>query len=225
MAALVVAQAQVDAAYAQHDTLYAVSPEERRSALAAGSAAALAEVEKAEAEYEGNSETRGVQARLWYLRGKALACTEEGRASAAAERLLSGAVKLDPQLIDAWNCLGECFWERGELETARHTFLGALEFERNAASLCHLSMLLRNLSGAAGLSEAMLLESVSLAKESVRMDPSAARSWSGLGASHLCAYLNVSGAADDLHLANKAYIQATRLVSSAAAAHTHSLTH
>ena len=103
---------------------------------------------------------RSLQAQLLYLRGKAVSCSDDGRGSTDAERLLSDAVKLDPSLIDAWNCLGECFWQRGELETARYTFLGALEHARTGGTLCHLSMLLRTMSAAAGLNESLLFESV-----------------------------------------------------------------
>ena len=119
----------------------------RSPSASPGSPAALAAVaacEAAQSEADDPSwDKHALQARLYYLRGKAIASTEEGRLSDEAERLLADAVKLKPSLNDAWNCLGECFWERGELDTARHTFHGALEHERTCATLCHLSMLLR----------------------------------------------------------------------------------
>ena len=64
-----------------------------------------------------------VQSRLLYLRGKATACSEDGRLSDEAERLLADAVKLNPTIIDAWNCLGECFWQRGEYRRPSTRFL------------------------------------------------------------------------------------------------------
>ena len=161
--------------------------------------------------------SRALQARILYLRGKATASAEGGRVSEEAERMLADAVKLSPSIIDAWNCLGECFWERGEYETAKYTFLGALEHERTAATLCHLSMLLRTMSGAAGLNEALLLESVSLAKESVRLDPTNAGAWSGLGAAHFSCHIHVTASAEDLHLANRAYTQAAKVSSAESA--------
>ena len=83
----------------------------------------------------GATESPALQALLWCLRGKAMTLGEEGRGSLEAEVLLADAVKLDPSLIDAWNCLGECFWHRNELETARCTFVCALEHERSADTL------------------------------------------------------------------------------------------
>lgn len=43
-----------------------------------------------------------------------------------AQDALSKAVKLDPKLVEAWNCLGECYWKNGEVEAARNCFVGAL---------------------------------------------------------------------------------------------------
>ena len=59
-----------------------------------------------------------------YWRGKALNvlvdyCPE-------AEQLLSQAVKRHPSLVDAWNCLGECYWKSGKLDQAQHCFTGAV---------------------------------------------------------------------------------------------------
>ena len=207
----------VDAAYLLHDTLQC-GPEERLRLMNAGRDQALAAVDACSkaAEAAGDAATSpALQAQLLYLRGKATACTEEGRVSDEAERLLADAVKLSPGLIGAWNCLGECFWQRGEYETAKHTFLGTLAFERTATTLCHLSMLLRAMSGAAGLSEPLLLESVSLAKESVRLDPTDAKAWSGLGAAHFSCHIHVTGSAEDLHLANRAFTQAGKVKDSA----------
>lgn len=43
-----------------------------------------------------------------------------------AQDSLSRAVKLDPKLVEAWNCLGECYWKCGQVEAARNCFVGAL---------------------------------------------------------------------------------------------------
>ena len=45
---------------------------------------------------------------------------------AEAEQLLSKAVKLEPNLVDAWIELGECYWKRGDVNTAKTCFEGAL---------------------------------------------------------------------------------------------------
>ena len=52
-----------------------------------------------------------------------------------AQDALSKAVKLDPKLVEAWNCLGECYWKNGQVEAARNCFVGALN---------HVSCLLCN---------------------------------------------------------------------------------
>ena len=165
---LEVAQRATDAAYCLHDTMYAATEEERSARMQAAQAEALAAVANCEAASE--LDASAYRARLWYLRGKALASTDAGRASEDAERLLSDAIKLDPTLRDAWNCLGECFWARGEHEMARHTFVAALEHGRTAETLCHLSMLLRMMGRQGAGAEAILQESVQLAKEAVRSD-------------------------------------------------------
>ena len=34
-------------------------------------------------------------------------------------------VKLDPSRVDAWNCLGNCFWKKKDLKAAMNCFTGA----------------------------------------------------------------------------------------------------
>jgi len=145
------------------------------------------------------------------LRGKAMASTPADRVSEETERLLADAVKVDPTLTDAWNCLGECFWSRGDHESARYTFLGALEHGRTASTLCHLSMLLRMMGRPAGASaDSLLQESVQLSRESVRLDATSPRTWCGLGNAHLAMYARASSSAEDLRMANRAFMQAAK---------------
>jgi len=59
-----------------------------------------------------------------YLKGRALNVLPDH--SPEAETLLSRSVKLDPTLVEAWNELGECYWKRGDIETAKTCFEGAL---------------------------------------------------------------------------------------------------
>ena len=59
-----------------------------------------------------------------YLRGKALNVLPTY--SKEAEILLSQAVKHNPSLVDAWNCLGESYWKQGNVQQAHHCFVGAL---------------------------------------------------------------------------------------------------
>jgi tetratricopeptide (TPR) repeat protein len=51
--------------------------------------------------------------------------------SKEAEDLLSRAVKLDPELVEAWNELGECYWKKDDIEEAKNCFSGALLHVRN----------------------------------------------------------------------------------------------
>ncbi|KAL1528059.1 hypothetical protein AB1Y20_009425 [Prymnesium parvum] len=198
----------VDAAYELHDTLYASSEAERDERMRQAQARALAAVDACEAAAE--AEGGGAKARLSYLRGKALASTAAGRDSEEAERLLADAVKLQPSLNDAWNCLGECYWSRGEHEMARYTFLTALEHGRTADTLYHLSMLQRMIGRPGASTETVLQESVQLAKEAVRLDASSARTWCGLGNAHLTLYARASSSAEDLRMAHRAFLQADK---------------
>ncbi|CAE8622918.1 unnamed protein product, partial [Polarella glacialis] len=53
----------------------------------------------------GNSRQQGLKSRAFYLKGRASSLAPGSEIS--AEELLSKAIKLDPQLVDAWNALGE----------------------------------------------------------------------------------------------------------------------
>ena len=206
----------VERGYALHDAPSSSDPESSRALFAEAQAQALKLIDGCEEEV-GAAESPALQALLWCLRGKAMTLGEEGRGSLEAEVLLADAVKLDPSLIDAWNCLGECFWHRNELETARCTFVCALEHERSADTLRLLSMLLRTMARSGHEGPASLLaESVHLAKESVRRDAGAAKCWLGLGCAHLVSYLDVTQTAEELHLAHKALSQASRAAAAAA---------
>lgn len=58
------------------------------------------------------------------LTGKALNVTPDY--SPKAEELLSKAVKLEPELVEAWNQLGEVYWKKGDVAAAHTCFSGAL---------------------------------------------------------------------------------------------------
>ena len=70
------------------------------------------------------------KSQYFYLLGKTLNVmpTHDPQAHEA----LSRAVKLDPLLVDAWNCLGECLWKKGDVEAAKNCFTGALEHVRTS---------------------------------------------------------------------------------------------
>lgn len=64
------------------------------------------------------------EAQALMLKGKALNVTPEY--SPEAEVLLSKAVKLEPELVEAWNQLGEVYWKKGDVAAAHTCFSGAL---------------------------------------------------------------------------------------------------
>lgn len=110
-----------------------------------------------------------------YVHGKALEAHDSY--SKEAEDLLSKAVKLDPANVDAWNCLGQCFWKKKDLAAARDCFNGALAQKPNPESLRLLSMLLRQMGDTEAERAANVAESVNKAKEAIKMDVSDTESW------------------------------------------------
>lgn len=74
-----------------------------------------------EAEFSGDPK---LKAQALFYHGRALNIARDHNSE--AEKLLSRSVKLDPKLVKAWNELGECHWKRGDTETARTCFEGAL---------------------------------------------------------------------------------------------------
>lgn len=90
------------------------------------------------------SRQQDVKSRALYLKGRA-ASFMPGHERFAEEHL-SKALKLDPLLLDAWNALGEVYWNLQEISQAKHCFEQALELcEPNPVSLRNLSMTLRAL--------------------------------------------------------------------------------
>ena len=74
-------------------------------------------------------ETLEKKAYRTYLKGRVLNVAPDH--CPEAEQLLSKAVKLEPNLVSAWIELGECYWKRGEVETAKTCFEGALSHVSN----------------------------------------------------------------------------------------------
>ena len=71
-----------------------------------------------------NSASSEETARCLFLRGKALNVLPQY--DPMAQDALSKAVKMNPKLVEAWNCLGECYWKNRQVEAARNCFVGAL---------------------------------------------------------------------------------------------------
>uniref|UniRef100_A0A8C5SK60 Tetratricopeptide repeat domain 5 n=1 Tax=Laticauda laticaudata TaxID=8630 RepID=A0A8C5SK60_LATLA len=122
---------------------------------------------------DGNSQGR---AYTLMLKGKAL--NVSAYYNAQSEKLLSKAVKLDPELVEAWNQLGEVYWKKGDVSAAHTCFSGALSHCKNKGSLQNLSMVLRQLHTTSPDEHAQnVMDSVRQAKLAVQMDVCDGRSW------------------------------------------------
>ncbi|XP_034020516.1 tetratricopeptide repeat protein 5-like [Thalassophryne amazonica] len=129
------------------------------------------------------------QAEFLLQKGRCLNVASEF--STVAEECLSRAVKLQPDLIEGWNTLGEQYWKKGDLIAAKNCFTGALQQSKNKVSLCNLSMVLRQLPPADGDTKGKLVqESMDLAQQAVQLDETDGRSWFILGNAYLLLFFN-----------------------------------
>ncbi|XP_068953780.1 tetratricopeptide repeat protein 5 isoform X2 [Petaurus breviceps papuanus] len=144
------------------------------------------------------------------LTGKALNVTPDY--SPQAEELLSKAVKLDPELVEAWNQLGEVYWKKGDVAAAHTCFSGALSHYRNKVSLQNLSMVLRQLRAETGEEHSRhVMDSVRQAKLAVQMDVHDGRSWYILGNAYLSLFFNAGQNPKISQQALSAYAQAEKV--------------
>tara|TARA_Y200000002_G_C22462239_1_gene570880 strand:+ start:61 stop:609 length:549 start_codon:yes stop_codon:yes gene_type:complete len=106
----------------------------------------------------------------------------------SAEGMLSKALKLDPNNVDAWNTLGTVFWKKGDLLQAKRCFEGGNERKPNKVSQREISMLIRDSRMAKSQGKATsvelakrrmdnIKESIELAKSAVSLDVKDSRSW------------------------------------------------
>lgn len=61
------------------------------------------------------------KSKYFYLRGRALNATAEH--CPESEKFLSKAIKLNSNLLEAWNELGFCMWKRGDPLGAKKCFI------------------------------------------------------------------------------------------------------
>jgi len=128
---------------------------------------------------------------------KALFCLLKGRAlnvttkfDQKAFELLSRSVKLNPQLTQAWNQLGECYWKNNDNYSALNCFESASKHEINKISLRNASMVLRQLGNTDEEKKSNLMKSVDKAKEAVKCDMEDGISWYILGNAYLTLFFN-----------------------------------
>lgn len=128
-----------------------------------------------------------------------------------AEDHLSKAVKLNPSLADAWLCLGNCIWKKGDLSSAKNCFTLALSKGPNKQILCQLSMLERKMAQGTDNQAELVDESIQHAKEAITLDVKDGNSWYNLGNACLTSFF-VTGAWDHVKLLKslKAYQNAEK---------------
>lgn len=120
--------------------------------------------------------------RAFYLKGRATGFVPEKEKE--AEALLLKAIKLDPQMLDAWNALGEVYWNMQDLPESKNCFEKALEFcGENSTSLRNLSMVLRAIDGDGDKDQkaANFATALEKAKGAVALDAEDALNWETLG--------------------------------------------
>ncbi|KAA3463716.1 Tetratricopeptide repeat 5 [Gossypium australe] len=209
-----------DDLYEIRDTFFPQNPDDKTSKLQHESDLALNLLDSIPAEQRKLPARR---AAYEYLRGKILDVVPDYRKE--AEDHLSKAVKLNPSLGDAWLCLGNCIWKKGDLTSAKNCFNLALSKGPNKKILCQLSMLERRMaqgkgfysffffsltSGADNQAE-MVEESIQHAREAITLDVKDGNSWYNLGNACLTSFF-VTGTWDHSKLLQslKAYQNAEK---------------
>ncbi|KAJ6982066.1 tetratricopeptide repeat protein 5-like [Populus alba x Populus x berolinensis] len=218
-----------DDLYILRDTYFPPNPLDKISKLQSQSDLSLNLLDSIPLEYRKSPVQR---ATYEYLRGKLLDVVPEYNKE--AEDHLSKAVKLNPSLADAWLCLGNCIWKKGDLPSAKNCFNLALSKGANKKILCLLSMLERRmaqgedfkffyfllftlfkpLASLAFCSEnqaQIVEESIQHAKDAITLDVKDGNSWYNLGNACLTSFF-VTGAWDHSKLLQslKAYQNAEK---------------
>ncbi|XP_053324480.1 tetratricopeptide repeat protein 5 [Spea bombifrons] len=144
------------------------------------------------------------------LKGKVLNVTPNYNQE--AEEVLSKAVKLDPSLVEGWNQLGEVYWKKMDVTSAKTCFLGALNHCKNKVSLRNLSMVMRQQrSQDVDENSRNIMDSVKQAKQAVNMDPRDGTSWYILGNAYLSLFFCTGQNPKISQQALNAYVQAERV--------------
>ncbi|XP_072974381.1 uncharacterized protein [Typha angustifolia] len=162
-----------DELYRFRDTFFPKDPAEKTSKLKTLADSALALLDSLPPEKRKSPMQRAVYE---YLRGKILDVFPDYHKE--AEDHLSKAVKLSPSLVDAWLCLGNCIWKKGDLPSAKNCFSLALSKGPNKKILCQLSMLERSVAHGTENQAFLVEESIKHAKEAVMLDIKDGNSWS-----------------------------------------------
>lgn len=132
--------------------------------------------------------------------------------SKECEDYLSKAVKRDPSLIEGWNLLGETFWKKGDISSAKDCFEGSLKREKNKVALRSMSMVLRQIKCSTPKDYVNnVIKSVESAKEAVGIDADDGMTWYILGNAYLSLFFATDHSAQTISLALGAYEQAEKV--------------
>ncbi|KAL8143248.1 hypothetical protein V2J09_016280, partial [Rumex salicifolius] len=158
--------------YIVRDTFFPVNPDAKISILKQDSDICLNLLDSVPPEQR---KTPVQRATYEYLRGKILDVFLDYKKE--AEDHLSKAVKLNPSLSDAWLCLGNCLWKKGDLSSAKNCFTMALSKGPNKNILCQLSMLERKMAQGAENEAELVDESIQYAKKAIALDVKDGNTW------------------------------------------------
>ena len=122
-----------------------------------------------------------------------------------ASPLLIESIKLNPEIIECWNTLGDVYYNKGEILASKYCFESALDYDRyNKLSYIYLSKILRKPTGKNEM-EIMenCIQSLIMAKQALKYgkkNPSSSSSnknalkdgelWFNLGNAYLMAFIN-----------------------------------
>lgn len=180
----------VNELYQVRDTFFPLNTEEKMSKLRTLSDHAIKLLDSIPLDHKKSVPQR---ASFEYLRGKTLDIFPEY--CKEAEDHLSKAVKLNSSYDDAWLCLGNCIWKKGDLSSAKNCFSLALRKGPNKHILCQLSMLERQLARGTENQAHSIEQSIQHAREAIMLDVKDGNSWYNFGNACLTSFF-VSGAWD-----------------------------
>ncbi|KAJ3327428.1 Tetratricopeptide repeat protein 5 [Blyttiomyces sp. JEL0837] len=131
-----------------------------------------------------------------------------------AEEDLGRCVKLNPECVEGWNCVGEWYWKVGGGEgrkLALSCFENGLLVQRNRDGLLNIAQLTREMAASCTNPterQEKMEYSVKLCKEALALDIKDGKPWFGLGSTYLNMFFSISFDVKDLMKALAAYNQA-----------------
>ncbi|KAF0687131.1 Aste57867_21102 [Aphanomyces stellatus] len=196
-----VAQQKLDELYDIHDHYFSADKQEKKLKLQSIADEILELIDRVEI-----GSNRNLKAAASYIKGKALDAFPEYNSS--SEALLSQAAKLDPCNLDIWVSLGNCFWKKGDLNSAKNCFENCLEYGESKQAMRSLSMLLRKMGTNAEEKSRNIKTSIKHAKRALNLDIQDGISWYVMGNAYLALFFSSSHSTIDLDRSLAAYTRA-----------------